>query len=479
METTQSLVEKVNQKIGEKCLYYVTVDPEKAIGLEKLIKNFKIVTYPDYPLNKYLLNNGIEIIFAEKSDKKSSYRLIKDQKIFQLFQQQKNKNNFVMFFKISPSLEKISKTLNLHLLNTSSELNRKFEFKLPQLDFFKGLPIKIPDSFKDQFKNLDFCKIVNQLDLPFIVQFNRGHTGDGTIIIDSEEKFNELKEKFNDRSAKFSKFIKGKSYTINCCATKKGTFIGGLSYQLTGIDQCTSKKGSTVGNDWFFPSFLNSKTKEKIANFAKIIGDSMLSSGFKGLFGIDLIIDSFDNVFVIEINARQIASIPMHTKLQLKRGEIPLSLISLAEFLDIDFDINCNSYNFLAMRPYNAAQVFLRNLHPCRAKIIGDVKTGIYNLRGDNSTFDWKNMKQKENVIFLTEDKDISLIFENEAYCIDQINQAGVLILSQPEGKIVEPNAEIARFQILQTVVDSNGDLLYWAKKICEGLNQYIVTRKQ
>jgi predicted ATP-grasp superfamily ATP-dependent carboligase len=60
---------------------------------------------------------------------------------------------------------------------------------------------------------------------------------------------------------------------------------------------------------------------------------TMQSAGYKGLFGLDFVIDKSGQVFLIEINARQPASTGFHTKLLLKESKIPLNLLHIAEFL--------------------------------------------------------------------------------------------------------------------------------------------------
>ncbi|MBU0975454.1 MAG: ATP-grasp domain-containing protein [Patescibacteria group bacterium] len=488
MDTFKSLLDKVNAISQDKPIFFVTNDAERALGLEKHINNYHIICNDDNDIIDYLQKNKISVFSLEKAlDRqniimRNSNRLLWQNEVQSFIKSNANQNQgYFMFFKIAPNLERSAQKMNFGLLNTSSELNRKFELKLPQYEILKTLDIRIPKTVVNELRDTDYSQLVKELDENFIVQFNRGHTGGGTIEIDSKAQLDELKELFPNRSVRISKKIIGPAYTVNACVTKHGICWGGLSFQITGVEECTSKKAGTVGNDWEFIEKLSREVLSDISKFIENIGMAMKNSGFKGLFGLDFVLDNqTDKVYVIEINARQPASIPMHSKLQIESGQIPLNLLAIAEFLNIDYGIDVKAYNADASKPIQASQLFLRNKFDRDAKVIGSVKAGTYRILGDNSAFDWTRgqPKQKRNVIFTTEDRNMPLVLQNETYAVDGIDKAGILILAAKEGKIISSNNEVARIQVKDSLLDEQGKIKIIYMVMLKGLNDNIVLRE-
>ncbi|MDD3648049.1 MAG: ATP-grasp domain-containing protein [Candidatus Dojkabacteria bacterium] len=489
MDTLETLIDKINNITHKKPIFFVTNDPERALGLEKLVANYHIVCIDDNDIVDYIEKSNVNIYSLEKSLKKqniimrNSNRLLWQEDVQEYIKKNSKSNNegFLMFFKIAPNLERSAHKMGFELLNTSSLLNRKFELKLSQYEVLKSVDIRMPPTVVSALKESDYDSLVKKLGENFIVQFNRGHTGGGTIEIDSKAQLFELKELFPNRSVRISKKIVGPAYTVNACATRHGICWGGLSYQITGIEECTAKKAGTVGNDWKYPEKLSTKALDDIGKYIGNIGAAMQKEGFRGLFGIDFVLSTqTDEINVIEINARQPASIPMHTKLQIENNQIPLNLLALAEFMNVDYKIDVQEYIENASKPIQASQLFLRSKYDRDAKVIGSVKVGTYRILGDNSAFDWSNgqPKQKENVIFTTEDRDMPLVFQNETYAVDGIDKAGILILAAKEGKTISSNNEVARIQVKDSLLDDNGKIKTIYMVMLRGLNYNIVLRE-
>ncbi|MBN2015528.1 ATP-grasp domain-containing protein [Candidatus Dojkabacteria bacterium] len=490
MDTLDSLLEKVNQKTKDKPIFFATNDSERALGLEKVLDNYHVLCIDDNDVIDYLKKENVKIFCLEKelntlnSIFRNSNRLLNHERTQEYIKKNtKGQGAYLMFFKIAPNLERTSEKLNFDLLNTSSKLNRKFELKISQYKSIKSLDIRIPKTRIYKLTDTNYEDLVKVFGKNIIMQFNRGHTGGGTIRIDSKIQLEELKEIFPERTVRIASYIKGIPYTLNACITKHGICWGGLSFQITGVEECTAKKDATVGNDWLLPkNLLSERTKKEIDKFTKNIGEEMQKNGFRGMFGLDIVVDDEkEEAYVIEINARQPASIPMHTKLQLKERQIPLNLLAIAEFLDIDYRIDVESYNLQASAPIEAAQLFIRNQFDHDASVIGAIKVGAYRMVGDNLAYDWSSGKPKlkSNVIMIDEEKDKPLIFEKEAYSIDETKKAGILILCVKEHKVVSPNGEVARIQVQQTLFDNRDKLKAWASEVVKGICKYVILQEK
>jgi hypothetical protein len=160
--------------------------------------------------------------------------------------------------------------------------------------------------------------------------------------------------------------------------------------------------------------------------------------------------------------------------MQIKNGEIPLSLLHLAEFLEIEYSINVDAYNQKAIQPYDFSQVFIRAFKDVAVK--SQFQSGIYRLQGDNAGFDPVLGERINNAIFLDEQKDKSLLRQRDAYCIDQLEgKEGILILTQFIGRNIKTNDEFARIQLNQNSILANNKLKPWIVEVLEAVYNYQI----
>lgn len=219
----------------------------------------------------------------------------------------------IMVFKNTDRIEMIAKKQGWNIINPPASLAENIENKITQIDLLADLAKKyLPEHVLILAKNLVYK------DKPFIIQWAHSHTGEGTILINSEKDLLPLKEKFPERLVRQTEFILGPSFTVNAVIAGKKTLIGNISYQITGIPGFTDSIFSTIGNDWALSlSLLNETEIEYINNMVIEIGTKLIENGWVGLFGVDFIRDEQKNqIYLIEINARQPASTSFESFLQ-------------------------------------------------------------------------------------------------------------------------------------------------------------------
>jgi hypothetical protein len=218
----------------------------------------------------------------------------------------------ILVFKNTSRIEKICHENNWNLLNPSSKLADEIEQKISQIKWAGSLKKYFPDY---QIKQ---CKDIVWNGKKIIIQFNQSHTGSGTILIKSKKQLEELKLKFPKRLARTAKYIIGPLFTNNNIVWKNKVLLGNINYQITGLKHFTDVKFATIGNDWALPhKILNEK---QILQYKKItleVGKKMRKSGWKGVFGIDVVMDEKNGkMYLLEINARQPASTTYESELQ-------------------------------------------------------------------------------------------------------------------------------------------------------------------
>ncbi len=477
-DNLKNLLDKVNTVLSSGQLFYFANDPERELGLEHVLENFHLLHIDASQYLEHFKRLGIRYFCLEESLNqynsifRSSVKLLENELTKAYVAENKTGNQYAQTFKISPAFWIKAQNMGFQVLNPQPALNRMFENKLSQLNQIAGLPIQRPKAQIIKLSDAVYETLATTYGNKFVLQFDRGHTGSGTFFIEDEMMLNEHKLKYPERRVRVSEFIEGPTYTLNACSTAKGTFMGGLSYQITGVEGLTTDKGATVGNDFAMRDGFGAETSEKIKADVELLGRYMFSKGFKGLFGVDLIINAGEHK-LIEINARQPASVPFYTRIQLQNNEVPLALIHLAEFLGVNYELDPVVYNQTSLNPLQFAQVF------ARADTDGIINTqaqmGIYRLQSDNSAINFADQSVKPNTIFLDEDKDKPLIYQKAAYSVDELtNQPGMLLLAPIKGRNVKHGQEVARLQLNQPAV-TGGTLAPWIREALMAIKQYTL----
>ena len=115
-----------------------------------------------------------------------------------------------------------------------------------------------------------------------------------------------------------SKFIDGDTVTNNNIVTKDRVLVGNISYQITGDPELTDNPFATVGNDWGKAlELLSSADRQKYNQIATKIGEKLRDAGWKGAYGVDIMRErGSGKMYLIEVNARQSASVVFESNLQ-------------------------------------------------------------------------------------------------------------------------------------------------------------------
>lgn len=218
----------------------------------------------------------------------------------------------LVVFKNLPIIEKICADNGWPLLNPNAALANQVEEKISQVEWLDDLAKYLPPHKIAVLKTVEFTGT------PFIVQFNRAHTGNGTMLITAAAQLQELQTKFPDRPVRVTDFVDGHMFTSNNIVCENTVITGNISYQITGLAPFTDSPFSTIGNDWTLGAQLI--TGELYTQYDRIVaevGTKLGKAGWRGLFGVDIMFDlKKEKLHLIEINARQPASTTYESQLQ-------------------------------------------------------------------------------------------------------------------------------------------------------------------
>ena len=323
------LAKKLGKYADKHAFFYVTLDPERATGLEDILPNYMIICPYTSDLTKKLQKDCVNIAVLEENMHakklkeavaRGTYGMLQSKFVQVLIN--KTCTNLtsahIMVLKNSELIEGLCKKQGWRLLAPKASIAEKFENKISQYKLLKNT-LPYPKSSLITPEKFEFHE-------PVVLQFNRGHSGNSTFFIESQKDIENLYKLFPKREERVSEYIKGKTYTLNCLLLNSGDVLtGSLSEQITGLRIATNNPHTTVGNDFISPRTLYMAQVRGIQKIALNSGHVMHKKGYRGLFGIDVIIEEDSGkIYFIELNTHQPASVSFEAKLHRNIGKTPL-----------------------------------------------------------------------------------------------------------------------------------------------------------
>lgn len=295
-------------EITAKTIIYVARDLERALGKQTISPSFFIITNST-PFAKAIAQTRQDILLVDSTELLDTPELLKKPEVISFINQQSNPH--IVVFKNLPLIEKICAEQNWPLLNPSATLAQTIEEKISQVAWLGDLAKFLPPHHITTLKDTKFAGE------PFIIQFNRAHTGTGTMLISHQTQLDDLQTKFPDRPVRITAYIKGTMITSNNVVFQDTIVVGTPNVQITGLAPFTDQPFATIGNDWSLANqILSSEQKNSYQLIVTAIGEKLRASGWKGLFGTDIMLAESGELFLIEINARQPASTTYESTLQ-------------------------------------------------------------------------------------------------------------------------------------------------------------------
>lgn len=448
-------------------IFYVANVADRGVGLENIIPNYHIICIDYDDEVEYLEKAGAKIFCLEKEFGKKNVifrnsAVLLAQDVVKKYIKENTPEGLqsaVVVFKPSLAAEKIVLENNWKLLNNSAVLSKGIEDKFNFLFIAKSLHIRIPDAETIDFGRLSYWELKKYYD-HFVVQLKSGNAGSSTFFIRSQDDYSKLMDTFfrdssgkKDFVVKVSKYIHGIPATVNGCVTAYDIYIGKPCYQITGEELCTNSRSTTCGNDWgALP--LSDKAFHEINEIGQKIGEYLKSKGYKGIFGLDFIIsEKSDDVYLIEINPRFVASIPFYTKLEIKNSVFPMFALHFLDFLGIEYDINSMAKGLFGKKTaaISGSQLVLRNKEKKICVPSGEVKSGVYRLKNDKMEY----VRSGYSPLDLKSDNEF-------------------VVLAASKGRKIKPENEAARVESFASLVSSDHHLTADAELIAREIYEKL-----
>jgi len=275
---------------------------------------FNLLTFADQKEKPIPANWPVD--FVAYQGKNSTLDIINDPRVKEI--KEKIGARLAYVFKNNFLIEKAMAELGLSPLNPAADLIEKIEGKVSQTNFLPELKEYFPEFIITQSNAISFAELKKELGEKMVAQFNTSHSGAGTFLL-TENLWSEWQEKFPQRPIRVSRFVTGKTITINLVVLPTAVIVGAPSWQLTGLADLTEHQFTTVGNAWIT---FDLAIKNQVETIAQNVGAVLQKNNFFGPAGLDLIFDELsEKLYLIEINARQPASFNLESWLQKLGGQ--------------------------------------------------------------------------------------------------------------------------------------------------------------
>ncbi|MBI1833823.1 MAG: ATP-grasp domain-containing protein [Candidatus Andersenbacteria bacterium] len=319
------------------------------VGLEGYIPSVAIAALRNDTSIPFLQKIGIatHIFGTEKMGKIS--KLMQTKSFSDLVSNyQKEKKVSLLITNISPEVEKAAANLRTSILGNSFTLRQRFENKVNVRGIIELNSLFPPFLIaqKSELGQLPFTyKSLQQQFGSFVLQDESEHIsgGRGTTIVHDERAYRlgiQKVAKNKSQQVVISKYVHGQSVSIQACITKDGIFHGPLQQQIVTEPHLTRPGSSQfAGAQWSVDPLLTNNLPAA-SRIVQTVGRAMQSHGYKGIFGLDLIIEESGSIKLVEINARLTALTPPLTLFQNSRNIPSLLFFHVLEHLNASYKIN-------------------------------------------------------------------------------------------------------------------------------------------
>jgi hypothetical protein len=394
------------------------------VGLGLILPQYYIACLKNSADLKILKSKITNIFCVQQLENKdislkyNSLSVLKSEKIIKKLNSLGKVSLFV--YKSSQNIENQAGKLGFKILTNRAGIRDRLENKDRFTKILKQLNLNtIPDK-KYKLSDFSWTKIVEfqkqfgpkvVLRLP---EVTRGG-GVGISFVKTRTDFlrflkrkKQLAQTYDLKNVVIAKFIYGPSPSITGCATKYGTLAGVLQTQILDIPEVIDVKtgsGMFCGHDWSFKTY-SFKIQAQAENIVKKFGAYIYKKGYKGIFGLDLLIDEQSNrVYACECNPRYTGAFPVFTMLQLKNKETPLDVFHLLEHMGADYQLNLPEVQTGLRKPKQGSHLLITNKANHLVENQGFLAAGVYTIKANKLQFlrpgfDLRELKYKNEFIW-------------------------------------------------------------------------------
>lgn len=434
-------------------IYFIDWCVFTALGMEEYIGNFHFICAAD------TFNGQHPNVFVPKdyvydhslSSKETLNSLLRHPEVRD-FIKSRGKGK-VMFWLFDEESERLAKELDLEICLPPVALRRYWDNKANTNRLAERAGVPCVPYVLSPAKDYSHLRSVSaHLGEHLVVQLPFGMSGRTTYFISNEADFEKHENAIvNSDELKIMRRINCRSAGLEACITKYGVAVSPLLVELVGCPELTLYKGGWCGNE-FFPSAFDDHVIQQAKEYTVKMGEALRQVGYRGYFEPDYLVDLDDGTLYLgEMNLRFSGFTPLINNTNLSREDIPLLLLHLAEWLDLEYDIDIPALNERWTDQQNLSPLSFLHCKHVEDSVAKPLPTGIY------------GMDNEGKAVYLRPALNPSSLGENEVFWL---STAGV------NSRIVKGD-EIGAMFIRERVTADGQNLTERAKKWVHGLRHY------
>lgn len=231
------------------------------------------------------------------------------------------------------------KNPNVIILGPNPELTTKLDDKIEHIKLFSELNVprnktRIYNSIKDIKENEKY---------PFYISASYTSGGYESSTVYMEEDLDTFYSKLRQINKSKPLLVADLITNIKLSPNVNAIICGKNDTRIICVTDQLLRGNHYLGN--IYPSAANDSKKDEIINVTKKIGNHLSKLGFRGLFGLDFIIDSNEKLYTIDLNPRRqggyLCNVLMSKKINIPEMELKLALGEKVPNFDYsDFQVN-------------------------------------------------------------------------------------------------------------------------------------------
>ena len=341
---------------------------------------------------------------------------------------------------------------HLQILAPAAALKCRLDDKIAFRRALRQLGIEPVPQLICDLDTLDLGQVRRSFGLPCVVQLAISAGGSGTFFISAQEDLCSLQDQHGGKEVIVSKYVSPISPNINAVVCDDLVLVSHPSLQLVGVPECTDKPSAYCGNDFVAAQRLPQAAIQRIYDQTRRIAAWIAGKGFRGLWGIDFVVDG-SKVYPLEINPRLQGSTSLLSDLQQMSHQVPLMLAHLAAFMDGGADcLRRSARQWAHPQPQHGAQMVLCSRESDWRVVRGDVQPGVYAWEGSRGVY-----RRRGLTVADCQGPDEFVVIGNVPV----------------QGTQVEPGVALCKIQTRREVLaGASNKLQPWAAQVCDWVYQ-------
>lgn len=290
-----AMFEKVLLSVTPEPIYYIGFNANNAICNENFFAG-SITLYPNKELGNIYYSNKL-LNDTKSEDFMKKYR----DYIYKTILEIKKNNSNAKFIYFNSKIKKLCSDMeDVDFIEfEKSPIIDKLNNKYYTRELVKDI-VPVMDYIWLDKQELKYSYIKKKLSSnKFVIQADVGAGGEETYCIAEEKDMNNVQDSANKYCV--SKYLKHIPLNITIIIGEYDTIYLPISAQLISL---INNKYKYVGADFVFPKTLDKSIITKIEDYSAKIIDKLKEFGYKGILGIDYILDNNNNLYFMEINPR-------------------------------------------------------------------------------------------------------------------------------------------------------------------------------